>query len=304
MRLIELMSRNRFETISAFLHVVKPSEEATLAEDPLKKVRPLYDNIKDKCLLYYQPLQELSVDERMVKSKARSKFKQYIRNKPTKWGFKFWVLADPTGYTCDFELYLGKRSTIRPSGFGLGYDTVMELTKAFQHQGYRVFFDNFYTSPALLSALKAMKIFATGTLRSTRSGVPDDVKRLITVMKGKQVPHGTGYYIREPSSSDVYVCWRDNDCVTVLSNAYPGHSDGTARRASKDTSGSHSVLEVPLPSTIKYYNKFMGGVDKSDQYISYHRILRQTKRYWNTIFYHLLEICTTNSYILYKWLCM
>ena len=174
---------------------MKPSEEATLAEDPLKKVRPLYDNIKDKCLLYYQPLQELSVDERMVKSKARSKFKQYIRNKPTKWGFKFWVLADPTGYTCDFELYLGKRSTIRPSGFGLGCDTVMELTKAFQHQGYRVFFDNFYTSPALLSALKAMKIFATGTLRSTRSGVPDDVKRLITVMKGKQVPRGTGYIL-------------------------------------------------------------------------------------------------------------
>ena len=49
-----------------------------------------------------------------------------------------------------------------------------------------------------------MKIFATGTLRSTRSGVPDDVKRLITVMKGNQVPRGTEYYIREPSSSDVY----------------------------------------------------------------------------------------------------
>ena len=219
-------------------------------------------------------------------------------------GFKFWVLADPTGYTCDFELYLGKRSTIQQTGLGLGYDTVMELTKAFQNQGYKVFFDNFYTSPALLSALKARKIFATGTLRSTRSGVPTDVKRLITAMKGKKVPRGTGYYIRECGSSDVYVCWKDNDCVTVLSNTYPGHSDGTARRASKDTAGSHSVVEVPLPSTIKYYNKFMGGVDKSDQYMSYHRILRQTKRYWKTIFYHLLEICTTNSYILYKWLCM
>ena len=89
MRLLELMSRNRFETISTFLHVVKPSEETTLADDPLKKVRPLYDDIKNKCLSYYQPLQEISVDERMVKSKARSKFKQYIRNKPTKWGLSF-----------------------------------------------------------------------------------------------------------------------------------------------------------------------------------------------------------------------
>ena len=130
-RLMELMSHNRFETISAFLHVVKPSEVTTVADDPLKKVRPLYDNIKDKCLFYYQPQQELSADKQMVKSKARSKFKQYFRNKPTKWGFKFWVLADLAGYTCDFDLYLGKRSTIQPSGFGLGYDTVMELTKAF-----------------------------------------------------------------------------------------------------------------------------------------------------------------------------
>ena len=43
----------------------------------------------------------------------------------------------------------------------------------------------------------------------------------------------------------------------------------------------------------------MGGVDKSDQLISYHRALRQTKRYWKTLF-HLIEVAVTNSFILYK----
>ena len=45
----------------------------------------------------------------------------------------------------------------------------------------------------------------------------------------------------------------------------------------------------------------MGGVDKSDQYISYNRILRKTVRYWKTFLYHLLEIIATNSSILYNW---
>ena len=68
----------------------------------------MHDSVKRGYAQYYQPLHELSVDKRMVKSKARSHFRQYIRNKPTKWGFNYWVLADPTGYTLDFDLYCGE----------------------------------------------------------------------------------------------------------------------------------------------------------------------------------------------------
>lgn len=87
----------------AGFHLVTP------AEDPLKKVHPFYDALKVKFQELYQPLRQLSVDERMVKSKARTHFRQYIRNKPTKWGFKFWVLADPTEYTLDYNLYCGRQ---------------------------------------------------------------------------------------------------------------------------------------------------------------------------------------------------
>ena len=88
-----------------------------------------------KCLELYQPLRELAVDKRMVKSKARTHFRQYIRNKPTKWGFKFWVLADPTGYTLDFNVHGGQQGTPR-TAHGLSFDVVMELVRPFQHQGY------------------------------------------------------------------------------------------------------------------------------------------------------------------------
>lgn len=87
----------------------------------------------------------------------------------------------------------------------------------------------------------------------------------------------------------------------MASNNYPGHSNGTAQRRGKNTAGQFEMMEVPLPAPIKDYNRFMGGVDKSDQLIGYHRILRQTKRYWRTLFFHLLEICVTNAAVITKW---
>ena len=105
----EVMSRNHFESMS-FLHVVDKEREDQLKNDKLAKVRPLIDHINKKCQQLYQPYREVSIDERMVCSKARFSFKQYIiRNKPTKWGFKLWCLCDAhNGYTVlNFRVEMG-----------------------------------------------------------------------------------------------------------------------------------------------------------------------------------------------------
>ena len=105
-KLTSLMTCHRFEAIGCFLHVVTQA-----ANNPMKKILPMHNMLKKRCLDLYQPLQQLSIDERMVKSKARTHLRQYIRNKPTKWGFKYWIIADPTGYTVDFDVYGGSRQS-------------------------------------------------------------------------------------------------------------------------------------------------------------------------------------------------
>ena len=182
------MSRNHFESMMSFLHAVDKEREDQLKKDgdKLAKVRPLIDHINKKCQQLYQPHCEVSVDERMVHSKARFSFKQYIRNKPTKWSFKLWCFCDAhNGYTVRFSVYRGKTGELQ-SGNGLSYDVVMNLLEGYLDQGYSIYVDNYYTSPTLGFHLFDCSTHITGTLDRTRVGVPDEVKDLWAKMSPKQ----------------------------------------------------------------------------------------------------------------------
>lgn len=241
-RLHDLMTCHRFELIGSFIHTVTIEEESSLDQDLLKKIRPLQEYIKKKCLNLYQPLQNLSVDERMVKSKARCHLIQYMKNKPCKWGFKYWVIADPSGYTVDFELY-----TEQKGENGLAYDVVMTLCQNFKFQGYSLYVDNFYTGVALFENLAKIGISATGTLRTDPRGVPNVVKRLQKALSESRVPRGDGYYIR--ATSLAYVCWRDKRIVTAMSAALPGHGEEFVERRVKTKEGVTYSDFVPSNST-------------------------------------------------------
>jgi len=46
----------------------------------------------------------------MCKFKDKSLMHQYMKNKPIKWGFKFWFRFDlKSGYLYEFDMHLGKK---------------------------------------------------------------------------------------------------------------------------------------------------------------------------------------------------
>ena len=172
------MFRDRFKAILSFLKVSDPAEEKPT--DKLCKVRMLVTYIRAKCKKLYQPDQNIAIDERMVRNKGRYPFRQYMKDKPTKWGMKLWVLADSiSGYTYDFEVYLGKNNNNANVGvFGLAHGVVMNLIKPLVRQGYRVYFDNFYTSVQLLRDLWEVGVLACGTMLRNRKGFPVEFKNI------------------------------------------------------------------------------------------------------------------------------
>lgn len=135
-----ILTGRRFLSILRALHLNSAAENkaneekrGTAEYDRLGKLKPLYLQIRDACRNNYQPKQHISIDERMVASKARGQLKQYMKNKPVRWGFKLFVLADSiTGYTWDFFVYQGKR--MWNSGKGLSYDTVIKLADFAGHR--------------------------------------------------------------------------------------------------------------------------------------------------------------------------
>ena len=205
-----LMKRDRFKAILSMLHVAEPGRNNN---DKLRCVRPLLDHMKMKCKDLYQPEENVTVDERMVKSKGRSGIRQFVKGKPIRFGFKLWVLADMAGYTLDFDVYTGRRN--QAGQHGLAYDVVVNLCQHLANQGYRVYFDCFFTSPILIQDLFTMGLLACGACQLTRRGIPNDLKDR---MWGTAALRGHMRFLRQGIL--LFVQWKDSKAC-ILTFCYP-----------------------------------------------------------------------------------
>jgi len=66
----------------------------------------LYDNYTK----FYNPSENLAVDEVIVKYRGRVIFRQYNPKKIKHFGIKIYKQCDEAGYTCAMRVYLGKDS--------------------------------------------------------------------------------------------------------------------------------------------------------------------------------------------------
>ena len=256
------------------------------------KIRPLVDHLSAMFRQYYQPAHEISVDEMMIGARCRVSFLQYLPKKPTKFGIKVFVNSEAkTGYVLTFQIYTGKRESSSLDSKGVSYQVVMDLLSPYLGKGHWVFTDNYYTSPLLFMDLLAKKTYATGTIRQNRRNFPEALKSY------NNPSLNMGNYHFATSSELTAVLWRDRRDVHVLSTAH-SQSIGMVMKRPK---GSREKLPIPCPTSISDYNSFMGGVDITDQHISYYSLTqRRTLKWWKKIFWRMIDISILNSWIIFR----
>lgn len=190
-------------------------------------------------------------------------------------------------------MYEGKST--QASTNGQSYDAVVSLLNTnLLGTGYKLYVDNFYTSPALFRDLRQKKISACGTIRTSGKGFPRTTNNALN----SKSPRGSIRWIREDPL--VFVQWKDTRDVFMCSSMHTAHGQDTIQRKIKDDAGCWRTVPVPIPPAIKDYNKHMGGVDLSDQLIGFYEVIHKTKKWYKTFFYHFVDIAIVNSFILYK----
>jgi hypothetical protein len=281
---INSFSRQRFTELLRFFHVAPPTPAGT-RHTVIDKVSTLLTACQHSFSSCYLPTQQLAFDEAMVGFKGRDSMKQYLRSKPTRWGYKVWCLACD-GYLLSFDVYKGKQA--RPSDNVSLHDTVLNLVRSYANRGHILYLDNLFPSPALFDALQHMGIRACGTLRPNRKGVPADLRQV-----GKELPKG-GVATWQRGELGC-LAWHDRQVVYLLSN----HTDIDATVSFDQARSDGTDVTIIKPKVVHDYNLHRGKVDTVDQLRGNYALGRKSMKNWPSLAWWLVDMCIVNAHHLF-----
>lgn len=146
----------------------------------------------------------------MILFKGRLGMKQYMKDKPIKFGIKLWDATDAiSAYCLNFEVYVGKNNTVLNKYIWIVIKVVIELTKYLENKGHVIYTDNFYTSPQLADYLYGRDTYLCGTIRTNRKGYPKALVK--TPTNAKRIPRGTFDWLMCEYLLATF--WKDNTSV-------------------------------------------------------------------------------------------
>ena len=169
------MPRDRFLAIWSALHCVDEEDPQLDKTDKIYKARPVFNHLLTKFKHHYVPECDLSLDEGMIPTKNKLSIKQFIKDKPIRWGIKTFLLCDSeNGYIVNAEVYTGRRDDSNDvANLGVTGNLVVRMTEEYSDQNYMytVYTDRFYTSVQLAEYLMTQKgICLCGNAMTTVTG--------------------------------------------------------------------------------------------------------------------------------------
>lgn len=306
-QIARVMSSKRFKTLRRYIHFNNNENITENTTDRYFKIRPLMEKLRENFRRLHTENQ-YSIDETIVayKGTRAGNLRQYVKNKPHKWGYKFFVIAGVSGYILDFIAYQGANTFQQLVGtqnelsqmecdMGVGAGVVIALAKSLHDPSKSaLFFDNYFAGLPLFVYLKEhMDICSLGTLRSNRiAGCPIETDKIL-----QKQGRGKYDFKTDKNKGIIVVKWVDNRSVLLGSTLCGIQPTDTVKRFSKDVKAK---IDITCPALVKQYNKHMGGVDTANALMGLYKTPHKAKRWYFSIFAYLLDVTVVNSWLLYR----
>lgn len=280
------MSRTRFHFLMQALRFDDITTRATRRKiDKITHVRYIFEMFVRNCQNSYTISEYATIDEKLEGFRGRCSFRQYIRNKPAKYGIKIFMLSDSrTYYTSNMEIYAGTQPDGVYQVSNSAHDVVKRMIRPITGTNRNITIDNWFTSvPLALDLLKNHKLTIVGTLRRDKREVPPE----FVTTKHKEVYSSRFGFHPEKMTLVSYVPNRKKVVLGLSTMHYDKKID-------------ESTGEQKKPDIITFYNVTKGGVDVVDRMCSNYSVSRTSNRWPLTIFFCLLDVAGINSQIIYS----
>lgn len=272
----QVMSRDRFRQIWYSWHFSNNQNDHN-ERDRLQKIRHIISYFSTKFENVYKPQRELSLDESMIPWRGRLSFKVYNASKINKYGLLIRMLCEAkTGYICKFKIYDGDGGRLQ--------ETVLQLLQPFENLWHHIYMDNYYNSVDTSDLLLQHGFRSCGTIRKNR-GLP-------ACLKNANLKRGESIFRRR---KDILLqIWQTKRPVRMITTIHPA-SIVESHNVDKNTKA-----KIWKPTCVIDYNKYMKGVDRADQYLSYYSIVRRTKKWTKRTVMFLINGALFNAYRVFQ----
>ncbi|XP_051915601.1 piggyBac transposable element-derived protein 4-like [Hippocampus zosterae] len=272
------MSLQTFHVLSRVIRFDnRETRVARRALDKLAPIREVWDKWVERLPSMYNPGPEVTVDERLVPFRGRCPFRQYIPNKPAKYGVKIWAACDArSSYAWNMQIYTGK-SASGMAERNQGMRVVLDLTEGLR--GHNITCDNFFTSYALGQELLKRKLTMVGTVRKNKPELPPAL-----IDTKDRVPLSSKFAFTETTTMVSYIPKKRKN-VTLISTL---HKDAAV-----------SSREDKKPAIILDYNRCKGGVDVLDKVTGTYTCQRKTLRWPMVVFFNMLDVSAYNAFVVW-----
>ena len=171
----------------------------------------------------------------------------------------------------------------------LGENVIIQLSMSLVGTNVRLFFDNFFTSPALVHKLKQEKIFCCGTVRQNKNGMPKDLKKDKDMARGEiNRRKFQGLHLKK---------WMDTKGIVLLSTIDSCVPTVNVKRRVK---GKKEKVTVPCAIIVKAYNQGLKRTNVMDQLKATYEIDRRyPQKFYLHLFFDLIDIEFVNAFIVY-----